>query len=226
MQSSAIEPLVRAAPYRTAPSLDVAAGWGELKDGRRRYVSILRGVAFFERMRPMEHPDIATGIRGCSADTTEKHMIRHDGEMGIHFEYRQKRTLPLILCDGGSPTKQSAKTAKRESRYASDALSIHNTVPPSTRASDLQIVHRGKWFRQLDRVPGLHWQDRIHSGQSPKTCKSVRFSQWCLPESNSDFSSLLTAHGTVQHFLHPPKEGFVVEMLNIGPRSLLTKTRE
>ncbi|HSV22159.1 MAG TPA: hypothetical protein VLJ17_03930, partial [Xanthobacteraceae bacterium] len=91
----------------------------------------------------------------------------------------QKRTLPLILCDGGSPTKEPAKTAKRERRHASDALSIHITVPPSTRVSDLQIVHLGKWFRQLDRVPddGLHWQDRIHSGHTPKACKSIRFSQ-------------------------------------------------
>jgi len=81
-------------------------------------------------------------------------MIRHGGEMGIHFEYRQKRTLPLILCDGGSPTKEPAKTAKRESRYASDALSIHITVPPST-ASDLQIVHLGKWFRQRPYTQGM-----------------------------------------------------------------------
>src|SRR5207244_7048672 len=45
MKPAAIEPLVRAAFCRAAPSLDVAARRAELEDGRGRPVSILPGVA-------------------------------------------------------------------------------------------------------------------------------------------------------------------------------------
>ena len=52
----------------------------------------------------MKHPDIAVGIRGRSTDTAQQHMVRHGGEMGVHFEYRQDRASArlLILRDGGS----------------------------------------------------------------------------------------------------------------------------
>src|SRR5205814_1439951 len=54
MQSSTIEPFVRAPFDRAAPSLDVLAVRAELDNGRSRLVSILRGVAFFERVRTMK----------------------------------------------------------------------------------------------------------------------------------------------------------------------------
>src|SRR5437899_1394022 len=48
MQSSTIEPFVRAPFGRAAPSLDVLAVRAEFDNRRSRFVSILRGVAFLE----------------------------------------------------------------------------------------------------------------------------------------------------------------------------------
>src|SRR5205814_4433570 len=95
MKSSTIEPFVRAPFDRAAPSLDVLAVRAEFDNGRSRLVAILRGVAFFERVRTMKHPDIAVGVRGRSADTTEPHMVRHGGDFRVAFENRQDRFCAL-----------------------------------------------------------------------------------------------------------------------------------
>jgi hypothetical protein len=90
MQTSAIEPIVLAF-RRATPSQNVFARCTKLKDGRRWFVPVLRRVAFFERVRAMQHPDIAMGIRGRSTDTTQQHALRHGGEICVNFENRQDR---------------------------------------------------------------------------------------------------------------------------------------
>src|SRR5437660_3563660 len=98
MQSSTIEPFVLAPFARPAPSLAVLAVRAEFDDGRSRYIFILRGVAFLERVRTMKHPDIAVGISGRSTDATQQLMVRHSGEIGVHYENRQDRLRALRDC--------------------------------------------------------------------------------------------------------------------------------
>src|SRR5258705_10929285 len=58
-ETAAIEPFVPAVARRPAPSLDVCARLAEFHDGRTRCVAVLGRVAFLERVRPVEHPDVA-----------------------------------------------------------------------------------------------------------------------------------------------------------------------
>src|SRR4029434_9366835 len=71
-QAAASEPLVAPVASRTTPSLDVFAGLAELHDGRTGHVSVLGRVPFFERMRPVEDPDITVRVGGRAADAAKQ----------------------------------------------------------------------------------------------------------------------------------------------------------
>src|SRR5439155_26844621 len=78
------------APFRGAtPSLEILTARAEFDNGWSRQVSILRGVAFLERVRTVKHPDIAMGIRRRSTDTTQQHMLRHRGKFWVDLENRE-----------------------------------------------------------------------------------------------------------------------------------------
>jgi len=87
-------------------------------------------------MRAMKHPDIAVGIRGSSPDTTQQQMVRHRGEMRVHFENRQDgfRIRPLVLRDGGSlelrPAEKGHQCDSRQ-RCAREDVPFHVTDPSS-----------------------------------------------------------------------------------------------
>src|SRR2546426_8862896 len=144
VQSSSIEPLVLAPFARAAPSLDVPAVRAEFDNGRSRYVSILRGVAFLERVRAVKHPDIAVGIRGCSADTTQQPVVRHGGEFGVYFENRQDRV--CALRDGGPKPAEKGHECDRRQACAREDLLSHVTALPSIEKSSSSNVssHRSQ----------------------------------------------------------------------------------
>src|SRR5204862_1430972 len=72
-ETAAIEPFVPAVVRRPAPSLEGLARLAEFHDGRTRCVAVLGRVAFLERVRPVEHPDVAVGVGRASTDDADEH---------------------------------------------------------------------------------------------------------------------------------------------------------
>ncbi len=128
VETAAIEPLILAGLRWPAPALEVFAVGAELDDGRRGAPAVLGGVAFLERVRAMDHPDIAVRIRGRAAHAAEQHLVRHGGELVVDFEDRDSDRF-LGLCGGVKTADDSRKRGRRQHSTRDDVLS-HVTAPP------------------------------------------------------------------------------------------------
>ena len=74
-----------------APALKIFPRLAEFHDRRTRRVAVLGRIAFLERVRPMEHPDIAVRVGGGATHAAQQHPIRHRWESCIDFEDGQDR---------------------------------------------------------------------------------------------------------------------------------------
>ncbi len=96
-ETAAIEPLVASVTRRPAPSLDVLARFAEFHDWRTRRVPVLGRVTFLERVRPVEHPDVAVRVGRRSTDAAHQHPVRQHRKAGVDFEDRQGRLRARFL---------------------------------------------------------------------------------------------------------------------------------
>src|SRR6185436_4874856 len=118
-EAAAIEPLVARVMGRAAPSLDVLAGLAELHHRRSRRVPVLGGVAFLERVRPVEDPDVAVRVGRRAANAAQEHAIRHRGKVCVDLEDRHGhlRTGLLILRRGARRPVRTAGDDQQRQRY-------------------------------------------------------------------------------------------------------------
>ncbi len=163
VEPSPVEPFVGAVLRRTAPSGDVAAGRAEFEDRRRRRVAVERRVVLFERVRAMEHPDIAVGIRGRPADAAEQRVCRHGRKIGVDFEYRENGgAARLLVLRGGVPLEdrgaQKAHDRDRPQPDARQALPRHHGYPPSN-AHCCVLAYHGS------RIPQFRCGSQVSCGR-------------------------------------------------------------
>src|SRR6202008_288698 len=128
VEAAAIEPLILAGLRRSAPALEILAFGAEFDNRRRGSPAVLGGVALFQRVRTVEHPDIAVGIRGRATDTAEQHLVRQGGELVVDFEDRNASRL-LTLRRGVAAAKDGRKRGRRQ-HSTRDEASSHVTAPP------------------------------------------------------------------------------------------------